>query len=278
MKSKFTAAIFALFFGWTGAHRFYLGQSGLGVLYAASFLIGWFIPFLFILRWIPVFLGLIDAASLIFMNRADFDKKYNSGEYQSRKDYREERYRVRKERHRKPDFERRIPREATINLERQKLRSDSSKSKNPFTLSGIRKFKEFDIKGALEDFQKGLELNPEDISLHFNIACAYSLLEDAENGFKFLDKAVGLGFNDKDKIKTHEALAFLRIQPSWDQFEANGYRLHKQISAPKEDLLSTNKVPESDQLLTQLNKLAELRKKGLITEEEFQVERKKLKA
>jgi TM2 domain-containing membrane protein YozV len=272
MKNKFTAAIFALFFGWTGAHRFYLGQSGLGVLYAASFLIGWFIPFLFILRWIPVFLGLIDAAALIFMNKDDFHKKYNSDEYHRKMEYRSERHRMQRDRRRKPDFERKIPKEATINLERKKLRSDNNKSKNPFTLSGIRKFKEYDIKGALEDFKKGLELNPDDISLHFNMACAYSLLEDAEQGFKYLDKAVALGFNDNEKIQTHEALAFLRIQPRWDQFQTNGYRIHRQIEAPKEDLLS------NDQLLTQLQKLAELRKKGLITEEEYLMEKNKLEA
>ena len=37
MKSKTTAAILAFLLGGVGAHRFYLGQSGLGIIYLLFF-------------------------------------------------------------------------------------------------------------------------------------------------------------------------------------------------------------------------------------------------
>ena len=33
MKNKTTAALFAFFLGWCGAHKFYLGHTGLGIAY-----------------------------------------------------------------------------------------------------------------------------------------------------------------------------------------------------------------------------------------------------
>ena len=93
-----------------------------------------------------------------------------------------------------------------------------------------------------------------------------------EQSFFHLDKAVGYGFNDLKRIQEHDALAYLRIQESFDEFEENGYRLVKQLEAPKEDLLDD---APSD-LLEQLKRLGELREKGLLTEEEFAAQKKKL--
>ena len=68
MKNKNTAGILALIFGWFGAHRFYLGQTGLGVMYILLNFI-FFIPFL---------LGLIDAISFFTMSEEEFDFRYNN--------------------------------------------------------------------------------------------------------------------------------------------------------------------------------------------------------
>ena len=63
-----------------------------------------------------------------------------------------------------------------------------------------------------EDFKKGLDIEPNDIALNFNIACAYSLTENKNLAFQHLAKAVNLGFNDYERILTHDDLAFVRIQ------------------------------------------------------------------
>ena len=64
MKSKSTATILAIFFGWLGIHRFYVGQKLWGIVYLFSFgLCGIF---------------LIDGILWLLGSQEKFDKKYNS--------------------------------------------------------------------------------------------------------------------------------------------------------------------------------------------------------
>ncbi|MCB0633459.1 MAG: NINE protein [Saprospiraceae bacterium] len=265
MKDKNVAGILALFFGGLGIHRFYLGQIGLGIVYLFFF-------------WITWLIALIDAIVFFSMDEDEFNRKYNRASirkqqqsYQgynrnNRQESREERSRQRtQERERRtsrPD-----PRQTAQYQSRPTPRRD-----NPFKASGVQKFKDFDYEGAIRDFNKALEIAPKDVAIHFNLACTYSLTENADKAFFHLDKAVALGFDDFRRIKEHDALAFLRIQPQFDQFEANGFRLTPQLDAPKEDLLNS---PQGD-LLEQLKRLGDLREKGLLTEEEFVAQKKKL--
>lgn len=65
MKNKNTALILCILLGWLGVHKFYLNQSGIGVLY---FLTGG----LFWIGWI------IDIILLATMNEENFNLKYNT--------------------------------------------------------------------------------------------------------------------------------------------------------------------------------------------------------
>ena len=66
-----------------------------------------------------------------------------------------------------------------------------------------------------------LKIDPKDVALHFNIAAAYSLTEDKDKGFYHLSEAVKYGFKDFEKITSHDDLAYLRIQPEFEEFKAN---------------------------------------------------------
>lgn len=255
MRDKTKAGLFALFLGGLGIHRFYLGQVGLGLLY-------FFLVFFF---GISVLLGIIDAIAFFNMSDEEFDRKYNSAGQSASYDRRGRQYGPPHRRGKTPP----IPRN---------VQAAGKDIQNPYKVNGIKKYKEFDLQGAIEDFTKGLEIHPRDISLHFNLACAYSLTEQVDKAYSHLDKAVNLGFNDFEKIKTHDDLAFVRIQDRFEEFQQNGFRLQpvKHVDLPKVNEMPNTEHVQEDVLLSQLKRLAELRDRGLLSEQEFIIEKKKL--
>lgn len=66
MKSKSTTVILAFFLGGLGIHRFYLGQTGLGIAYL-----------LFSWTLIPGLIAFIDFIGFLCMSDEKFNRKYN---------------------------------------------------------------------------------------------------------------------------------------------------------------------------------------------------------
>ena len=141
---------------------------------------------------------------------------------------------------------------------------------NPFKNSGVGKYKDFDYEGAIEDFKKAIDIDGNDIPTHFNIACAYSLTEQKDLAYKHLDRAVSLGYKDFERIKTHDAFAYIRIQNDFDAFEKNGFRLTAKMDIPLDD------ETIDPLLLERFKKLSELRDRGILTQEEFLIQKEKL--
>lgn len=263
MKDKTLAGILALFFGGLGVHRFYLGQVGWGIVYLILIPVAWL-------------LGIIDALSFFSMDQDEFDRKYNREAYRRREEERD--WARSQQQQQGPRTDRRRERPAAAQPPQRSPRTQKAPA-NPYREEGIKKFKDYDYTGAIADFEKSLQLEPKDIATHFNLACAYSLNENEDKSFYHLDRAVALGFNDWERIKNHDSLAYLRIQDEFLQFEKNGFRLAAQLEAPQEDLLSSTPsagVSLSSDLLEQLKRLGELRERGLLTEDEFATQKKKL--
>ena len=65
-KDRVTAALLAILLGSFGAHRFYLGHIGLGILYLVFF---W--------TWIPGIVGLIEGIIYLTQSDNEFKSKYN---------------------------------------------------------------------------------------------------------------------------------------------------------------------------------------------------------
>ncbi|MBP7272904.1 MAG: NINE protein [Saprospiraceae bacterium] len=261
MRKKNIAAIFAIVMGVFGLHRFYLGQFGKGMtmcMLACMTMFmgvaeGTLLPILGII-------AIIDAIMLFSMPQAEFDRKYNR---YSLREVEDDPYR-----HKNNKYEER-KRERRNNFEQgSKYKTDE----NPYKKSGIEKFKAYNLRGAIDDFKKSLQIDPQDKATHFNIACAYSLNEQADLAFWHLDCAVQFGFRDFDKIKTHDALAFVRIQEEFITFANGGYRL----SPEKRNMQGGGSVSTSTDFLEQIKQLGELRDSGVLTEEEFVLQKKKL--
>lgn len=251
MKNKTTAAVIAFFLGGIGGHRFYLGQVGLGILY-----------FIFCWTFVPAFIAFIDFIAFLAMSEDNFNMKYNRKFVQM---------------HQQPTIvvnttntvgTSQIPNESNEVAKSQPDFSTQEK-KDPFEKSGDEKYHDYDFDGAMRDYQKSLNVKSNNPEVHFKLGCLYSILEQTDNALFHLSKAVEKGFYDFERIKTHDNLAYLRTQPSYGSFVENGYKLVKSIEANKG-------LDLSDNIITQIERLAKMRDQGIINDEEFQSQKSKL--
>lgn len=306
-KDKTLAALLALFGGIFGLHRFYLGQNGKGFIMI--------LLSIFSLGVVTSIIGIIDFVAFLSMNQETFDFKYNNPDDIVRRSPRyrsyDRRYQTsefggqgnspyrRDRRIKKAEYQRQTNQKKSgpkkSRKTKRKSRKQDLKTINALQESGIEKFRDYDIEGSIRDFKKVLELDPYHIAAHFNLACAYSQIEKPEKTMRHIHYAVSAGFNDFNRIKTHEKLAYARIQPEWEEFEKNGFILDVQAinketpekektqdielketgNVQQENENKLNNDPSGD-LLVHLKNLKEQREKGIITEVEFELERRKL--
>lgn len=276
MKSKYIAGILAIIIGVFGTHKFYLGKKSAGFFRFGLFAFALVAEVPQIIAILGI-LAFIEGIILFSMGQKDFDKKYNRDESEGTERRQRYEHRRRREEHHKYRHEKR-------HEEKKRSSAPARRVSNPHKKAGIENYKDYDYEGAIDEFLKALTLEPDDIATHFNIACAYSLTEKKDKAFRHLDRAVQLGFSDFEKIQDKDAFAYLRVQPEFEKFVNNGYRLRQQpqkeeveepsqppqLEAPKANLL------DNDLLLEKLQKLGDLREKGLLTEEEFNEHKKRL--
>lgn len=271
MKNKTVAGTLALMLGIFGVHRFYLDKKGQGILHLLLF----FFTMMITIEenapaiMIPAILGFIDAVLFFVMPQSDFDAKYNSSNIRTRS----------------PKYGHHIDNDQLYDDEAvpPNLPSNFKNQQDPYRQLGIRRFRKNDYFGAVEAFQESLKGHYENPSTHFNLACTYSMLELAEDAFHHLDKAVQYGFDDFNKIDNHHALSFIRTQPAYTSFRKNNFQLPAGLPSPQEELLSlTSQKPSQREeepridVLDQLLQLGDLKEKGLLTEEEFTLQKRKL--
>lgn len=232
-KNQDTAVRLAALLGATGLHKLYLNgfPRGLGRLGALALFL-WVESYFLV--GVLVLWGLFEAFRLDRMDVATFEERYNRGTALAERKSRRIAFPI-------PRFS-------------GKLRS------------GTAKFRNYDLPGALSDFLEALQEDPENPAVHFNLACTYSLMEDAPKAFTHLERSVVLGLEDPARILLHDALAWLRVHPEFDAFAQRGYRLSPQALPP----------PETGGLLAQLKKLEEERRSGALGEEAYRELREKL--
>lgn len=280
MKNKIVAAFLALFAGMFGVHRFYLQRWWQGVMYMALSFITIMITadgegpaFL-----IPMVLGFVDALLFFVMPKEDFDEKYNKKRMQQTQ---QETYYDESEGEADPAALMEKPLRTAKASQGPKAGKKENKKEDFFKRIGIEQFRNMDFEGAIESFMKALEDNISSPSVHFNLACCYSMIENTEKALQNLEKAIENGFSDISKIQSHQALAYVRKQPEFEAFVANGYRIIKQLPQAQPNLFDTqSKAPsqsnDTKDVLDEVLHLGDLREKGLITEEEFVAQKRKL--
>jgi TM2 domain-containing membrane protein YozV len=271
MRNRKIAIALAFFLGTFGVHRFYLGQVARGVFYA-----------IFFSTFIPTILGIIDALVFMGMSDDEFDRKYNrnkepkTGEHYQKK-YEKKTYTGANQRetpHRKSTIR---PGRANTTIQKDRSNLDVLKKE------GMQLYREFNYVQAIEKFEKALEIRDNDVSIHFNLGCAYSLTENAEKSFDHIHAAVKYGFRDLDKIATHEALSFIRVHPLFDAFRQSQYEVlpefPKPDAVPETQTNSSAELPppnENPDILEELRQLERMKMLGVLTEEEFEEQKKTL--
>ncbi len=287
MRDKKIAAVFAFFLGALGIHRFYLGQVGYGIFYAILALTG-----------ISVILGIIDALVFLGMSDDEFDGRYNRKFTRTRRGDRyytetadtDERRYERARRENNPPGHKHDRSRTTVRRNEQTrppgTTTTTAAAVNPnfaaLKRSGFKKFKDFDYKGAIADLEEALRYNDKDIAIHFNLACAHSLMEQPQKSFYHIHRAVQLGFTDYNRIATHEALAYLRIQPGFPAFKESDFQVLPEFSDQEEDepvQEPAAALPAADNgpdLLEEIRRLQSLKELGVLTEEEFLEQKSRL--
>ncbi len=280
MKNKIVAAFLALFAGMFGVHRFYLQRWWQGVMYMALSFITIMITadgegpaFL-----IPMVLGLVDALLFFVMPTEDFDEKYNKKRLQQTQ---RETYYDEAESEADPAALMEKPLRTAKAPQGSKAGKKENKKEDFFKRIGIEQFRSMDFEGAIESFMKALEDNITSPSVHFNLACCYSMIENTEKSLQNLEKAIENGFSDISKIQSHQALAYVRKQPEFESFVANGYRIVKQLPQAQPNFLdpqvnAPSTSNDTKDVLDEVLHLGDLREKGLISEEEFVAQKRKL--
>ena len=259
-KRKGVAALLALIFGFFGIHRFYLGQRKLGMVHLTLAILSIIIT----VNGDPEFppaaifgiIGFIDFVLLTVMPRDDFNAKYNSGKV-TNVPFRKAR-RSRKRRVAEPQ------------------RPMVAEEENPALLRGIEYYKDEEFHEAMREFHKALDKDPSSSAAYFNLACCSAILDDPDSAYHYLSRAVAYGFNDFERIRTHEALSVLRQRDDFESFVANGYQRVAQLPLPqKEDILQELNTfnPET---LDRLELLGDQLEKGELSREQFEEEKRKL--
>jgi hypothetical protein len=93
-----------------------------------------------------------------------------------------------------------------------------------------------------------------------------------------LEKSVANGLEDTHKIQEHQALEFIRKDSRFNEFVINHYSFKSQNAPTTETMqeVQTETKEEHLDLYASLLKLGDLKEKGIINEEEFNQQKKKI--
>jgi tetratricopeptide (TPR) repeat protein len=129
--------------------------------------------------------------------------------------------------------------------------------------SATKKYMDKDYEGAIETLHQALRLSPFSPRVHFYLAQAYSHTRNRAETFKHFKLAVEQGFTDFASLNTLPDFEFLRSLPEFQEYARNGYK-------------SVSPNTSEDDTVSKLERLGNLKKEGFVTEEEFELQKRKI--
>ena len=281
MRKKGRATVLAFFLGWSGVHRLYLGRRTSGLIWLIASMLALMITVNVDPDFPPIMIfwiiGFIDFVLLAAMSRVEFDFKYNEISRDEKPTTTARSHKARRREYRSKSAERWAANSSPAPVRRRSSAPSrpSYKVRNPALALGLKLYKQGEYEDAVEAFDEALELDETATAAYFNLACCHSILRNAEEAYASLEGAVANGFQDFNKIKTHQALAFLRSRSDYDAFVANNYRVVSQLPEPKENLIE--EIQKFDPLvLDKLEDLGNMLESGELTREQFDEQKRKI--
>jgi len=257
-RKKGVAGGLGIGLGMFGIHRFYLGNRILGFAFLIPSLLALFSGIRDLENLVPIMAvgAFVDGMLLLFMPKKKFDEKYNKE------------FMVKEEGNKNQGGRGVVLNQGDFLRDQFELYYDR----------GLEDFQDNYIKEAITNFVKACEIRYDDPEIHFLLARCYSLTRKADKAFSHLDAAVAFGI-DYDRIEMHEDLAQIRSHAQYRAFERNDFRLPtSKIEGFLEEEAETDPTPlPAMDLLEQLQRLKKLRDQGILTEEEFLIQEKKMK-
>jgi hypothetical protein len=270
-KRKGVAAFLALFFGVFGVHRFYLGKRKTGILYFIGFFVFLGLTIEGFNEPPPImFLGIlafIDAVLLFAMPKREFDRKYNLVPAGARRKQAVTKKAAAQSKRRRSSAPRR-------EYSPPEMMPKSARSTS-LLKSAFRKYKMGDYTGAKKDFEDSLEKDYDNPTVHFMLSCVHSIMKDSEQSFFHLSSAIDYGFQEYEEIYENEALGYLRSLPEFDAFVQNDYKIRAKLPEPEEGLLESKPYYDTS-VLDKISDLGELMERGVISRQEFDVQKEKI--
>ncbi len=249
------AIAFALFLGYVGVHRFTLGQWYYGLIFIFLFVVssaaGLYMPGFEGLPWatLAAGVGYYEAYRFWRMSDEEFADRYLETDEEDDDEVDEVKGRY-------------LTGRVAANP-----RVISSKARRKILIAASDAFANFDYQGAADLYEEALDMELSDGSSRVYAARCYSLLEDEPNAYRHLRRAVQLKAANLELVQSDPGFAWLRTRPNYAERRGAGFAEREKVAALP---------PSGPNLLDQLEQLGRLRERGLLDDEEFSREKRRL--
>jgi beta-lactamase regulating signal transducer with metallopeptidase domain/tetratricopeptide (TPR) repeat protein len=99
----------------------------------------------------------------------------------------------------------------------QSLRTDRVRDGDEWFGVGLDLLRLRRLDDSIDAFERSIAAGEKISPAMYNIACAYSLKNDAANGMAWLRKAIDNGYSDESNMRRDNDIAFLRTQPGFKE-------------------------------------------------------------
>lgn len=261
------AIVFAIALGWCGVHRFTLGQWQWGLFHIFLFVVsmatfdrffGWDMT-----PWLTMsaFLGYYNAVQWFKMTDEAFGEQFLEP----------------------VDADRPIEGKYLRGQEVVHPRVLSGRARRGLLASAKTAYDSFDYQLAAEQYEQALDMDLNDGESRVLAARCYALLEDSDAAYRHLAKAVQLRATNMDLVGAGDDFAWLRMRSDFDARRRAGFGVPPPpLNEPTPNGSASHRAeraalpPAGPNLLDDLERLAALRERGVLDDEEFVRQKERL--